>query len=83
MMQEIIQMMENTYLDLNQHHEPNHRDHAGWMSCFHHSAPKKVSREAREHAEQLYGERFFHFGSLTLLIPRIRHLDSLPKRAVT
>lgn len=59
--QEIIQLMENIYLDLDLHHDADHQDHRGWMALFKHWVQQPSIKEAWESSKGLFGERFENF----------------------
>lgn len=59
--QEIIQLMENVYLDLDLHHDADHEDHRGWMMLFRYWASRPVIRDAFERSRHLFGDRFERF----------------------
>jgi len=57
--QEIIQLMENVYLDLS--NEADHKDHRGWMALFRHWVQQPAIKKAWASSKHLFGERFEHF----------------------
>jgi len=59
--QEIIQLMENIYLDLDLHHDADHKDHRGWMALFKHWVRQPAIKEAWISSKGLFGERFENF----------------------
>ena len=67
--QEIIQLMENVFLDLDLHHDADHKDHRGWLELFKHWAAQPAIRDAWQHSYHLFGERFEHFCEQVLRMP--------------
>jgi len=67
--QELLQLMENVYLDLDLHHAAGHQDHRGWMELFRYWAKQPVIRKAWEHSHKTFGERFENFCDEVLGMP--------------
>jgi hypothetical protein len=67
--QELLQLMENVYLDLDLHHAAGHEDHRGWMELFKYWAKQPAVSQAWQHSHQTFGERFETFCDEVLDMP--------------
>lgn len=56
--QEMLQLMENVFVDLQLEDESAHPDYNGWMNLFRHWAAMPALRFAWKHTKQDYGKRF-------------------------
>ncbi|MEZ0276344.1 MAG: patatin-like phospholipase family protein [Roseimicrobium sp.] len=56
--QEMLQLMENVFVDLQLEDESAHPDYNGWMNLFRHWADMPALRLAWKHTKQDYGKRF-------------------------
>ena len=67
--QQLIQLMENVYLDLDLLHEDAHPDNAGWMKLFRQWVQNDIVKQAWENSKDTYGTRFAAFWQLLALLP--------------
>ncbi|MBK8040651.1 MAG: hypothetical protein IPK22_26495 [Verrucomicrobiaceae bacterium] len=67
--QELLQLMENVYLDLDLHHAAGHEDHRGWMELFKYWAKQPAIRQSWQLTYQTFGERFETFCDEVLDMP--------------
>ena len=58
---ELIQLMENVYLDLDLEHDHDHPDNRGWMNLFRHWSWSGMFRVTWAIACSTYGKRFVDF----------------------
>ena len=58
---QVIQLMENVFLDLDFVHHSDHADHTGWMDIFKDWAANPVMKQVWEQSHHTYGTRFQTF----------------------
>lgn len=61
MCSEMIQLMENVYLDLNLEETWNHKDNEGWKRLFENWAKSPQINEVWKKTQETYGKRFISF----------------------
>lgn len=61
MCSEMIQLMENVYLDLNLEETWNHKDNEGWKRLFENWAKNPQINEVWKKTQETYGKRFISF----------------------
>jgi hypothetical protein len=59
--QQMIQLMENVYLDLDLQHDKDHRDNVGWYTLFKQWANNEVLNVAWQQSKGTFGKRFAAF----------------------
>jgi hypothetical protein len=69
---EMIQLMENVYLDLHLEDTWEHADNRGWQALFRSWATSEMVRETWTETGGLFGTRFQYFCERNLLLPKPR-----------
>jgi Patatin-like phospholipase len=70
--QQIIQLMENVFLDLDLAHHFDHPDHRGWMTIFLQWVQDPILQQVWPQTRQAYGHRFQHFWDEVLCHPEVQ-----------
>jgi hypothetical protein len=75
---EIIQLMENVYLDLNLEETWDHADNKGWLTLFKNWTASKALRDTWELTAGTYGSRFQYFchRHFNLKLPKTNKLST-------